>query len=169
MIVTQNTATTQLFENLNGNSKIWIYTSNLPLKEAVVEDLNRKIEVFTKQWTAHDVALKANGTVLLNRFIVLAVDESQTNASGCSIDKSVHFIKEIEQQFGIQLFDRLTIFYRLENQMKSFHFSDLQQKIAINKIRPDTEIFDTTITQLDKMRSKFVIDVKDSWLSKFLN
>lgn len=167
MIATQYTALTQLFENLRENSKVWIYTSNLALNPSVVEDLNQKIEVFAKQWTAHDIALKASGAVLFNQFIVLSVDESQTNASGCSIDKSVHFIQDIEKQLSIQLFDRLTIFYLNEGEMKSFHFGELQAKIERMEISAETEIFDTTITQLDKLRTEFIKKAKDSWLSRY--
>jgi hypothetical protein len=48
---------------------------------------------FCIQWTAHGANLKAYGEVRHHRFIVMIVDETAAGASGCSIDKSIHFIR----------------------------------------------------------------------------
>jgi len=94
------------------NSRVWVYQSDKELTAAQVIELQAALDNFTTGWTAHDNQLKAKGEIRYNRFIVLVVDESQAGASGCSIDKSVHFMKQVEQHFGINLFDRFNLAYR---------------------------------------------------------
>lgn len=156
------------FTDLSPASKVWIYSCDRLLTDAEVILINTLLIDFCKQWTAHNLALKAMGKILFNQFIILAVDESQTIASGCSIDKSVHFIKQIESQFNLSLFDRLTIFYDCDGKIKSFHFNDLTSKVASGIILGTTKIYDTTITQLGFFQKEFIKDASKSWLAKFL-
>ena len=136
------------FETLHQDSKVWIYAADRFLTEEESAKINIQLNEFTKQWTAHDKVLKGAGKILFNRFIILVADESHTNASGCSIDKSVHFIKNLETQFGLSLFDRLIIFYQSNEEIRSFHFNDLIPKIGGGEISVTTKIYDTTITKL---------------------
>src|ERR1700759_2190076 len=94
------------------NSRVWIYQSDKELTDSEVALLQSQLDNFTTGWTAHNNQLKAKAEIRYNRFIILVVDESQAGASGCSIDKSVRFMKDIEQEFGINLFDRFNLAYR---------------------------------------------------------
>ena len=52
--------------------------------------------------------------------------------------------------------------------MKSFHFNDLQNKIASGEISENTLIMDTTITQVGALQSEFVKEAGQSWLARFI-
>ncbi len=39
-------------------------------------------------------------------------DETQAEASGCSIDGSVHFVKELGAEIGVDFFNRMRFSYR---------------------------------------------------------
>lgn len=158
-----------VFKGFEPDSKVWIYSSNRLLSDGESENIDQLLVSFTKEWVSHNVSLKAAGTVLNNRFIVLAVDESIENPGGCSIDKSVHFIKSIETQFGIHLFDRLTIYYQKDGEMKSFHFNELKDKIASGEISDSTKIYDSTIIKLGPLQNEFIKEAGKSWLAKFIN
>ncbi len=161
------TIQSELFKDFHPNSKIWIYTAERVLKPSEIESINTLIFAFTKDWTAHNQALKASGTVMNNRFIILAVDETQANASGCSIDKSIHFIKSIETSYSLNLFNRLSLIYMDREVQKLSALSDLPKKIADGEILKSTLIFDTTLTQLGKFRSEFMKEAGQSWVLKF--
>jgi len=167
MIATLNSEI-DLFKGFNPASKVWIYSSDKSIDDVKAKEIQEKINLFTTQWTAHDIALKATGTVLYNRFIILSVDESQTNASGCSIDKSVHFVKEIENRFDLQLFDRLTIYYFKNEELGSFHLNDILEKVGSGEINRQTKIVDTTLTQLGALRTEFIKEAGKSWLGRFI-
>ena len=163
-----NTSQTEVLKGFNPDSKIWIYSSNRLLTNDETAAIIQQLLEFTKQWTSHNNALKAAGTVLHNRFIVLSADDSIENPGGCSIDKSIHFVQEIEANYGLSLFDRLTIYYQSGIEIKSFHFNDLQNKIASGEISENTLIMDTTITQVGALQSEFVKPAGQSWLARFI-
>ncbi len=100
---------------LADTSRVWIYQSNQAFSAAQAQEIQLKIKAFCKSWVSHSNQLKADGALVHNRFVVLSVDESQAGASGCSIDKSVHFIKGIEQTFGVNMFDRMLFAYQNQN------------------------------------------------------
>ena len=60
--------------------------------------------------------------VIFNRFLVVFVDEKIAQASGCSIDKSVHFVKQLEDEFHINFFDRTLIAYKEGNEIQTKSF-----------------------------------------------
>ena len=92
-------------------------------------------------------------------------DESVAEVSGCSIDGSVRLIKEIEQAFDLNFFDRLKITYKITNQLVgSFALSqinDLWEKSSINE---DTIVFNNLVQTKGEFETKWEIPLKDSWL-----
>src|SRR5690606_42108525 len=92
--------------------RVWIYQSNRFLKEDEIQRVEQILQEFVAQWTAHGDQLAGSFEIRYGLFILLFVDEQKAMVTGCSIDKSVHLLKKIEQVLGISLFDRLQIAYR---------------------------------------------------------
>jgi hypothetical protein len=93
----------------------------------------------------------------------LIVDETQAGASGCSIDKSVHFMKKVEQQFGINLFDRFNLAYRDGEQVLSLPRHDFEALLKEGKIDKQTIVFNNLVQNLAELHSKWEVPFKDSW------
>lgn len=89
-------------------SKLWIYVAERPLREEEEQWAAQQLNAFTTQWTAHNQALLATSEVFDNQVVVLMVDETRAGASGCSIDKSVHFLEQMGAHIGVDFFDRMT-------------------------------------------------------------
>ena len=51
--------------------------------------------------------LKGSFKILDGYFIIIALDESYTSASGCSIDKCMNFIKSLESVYDVDLLDKI--------------------------------------------------------------
>src|SRR6185295_19961185 len=132
--------------NFSDQSRIWIYLSNRVFTEAEVSELNPLLEQFCIQWTAHGSNLKAHGEVLHHRFIILMVDETTAGASGCSIDKSIHFIQQIEKEFNVQLFNRMIFALKEGEEIQVSNLNDLQKLFDEGMINSETIVFDTVIT-----------------------
>ncbi|MGZ4117532.1 MAG: ABC transporter ATPase, partial [Bacteroidia bacterium] len=103
--------------NMPSDARLWVYQSNTALSDAQVSTIKNEGANFISDWAAHGASLKAAFDVLYDRFIVIAVDEQQAMATGCSIDKSVKFVKELEQKFNLNLFDRMQVAYRKGNEI----------------------------------------------------
>ena len=103
------------FESLPDNSRVWIYQSDREFTTEEALQIEEKGKEFVEHWTAHQQTLMAGFKIFHHIFLVLSADESHNGASGCSIDKSVHFISEIEKEFKVNLFNRLNLVY-LQNE-----------------------------------------------------
>ena len=145
------------------NSRVWIYQSDKELTDAQVIQLQGQMDNFTTGWTAHNNQLKAKAEIRYNRFIVLIVDETQAGASGCSIDKSVNFMKLIEQQFGINLFDRFNLAYRSGSEILSVPRHTFEELLKNGTINNDTIVFNNLAQNLTELENNWEVPFKDSW------
>ncbi|MXV14660.1 ABC transporter ATPase [Hufsiella ginkgonis] len=149
--------------NISENSRVWIYQSNRQLTGPEVKQLEEVLESFTGQWLAHGHPLAAQAAVRYARFIILAVDESRAGATGCSIDKSVNLMKEIETAFSIDLFDRFNIAYRDGEQIASCGRAAFETLIASGKITEDTIVFNNLVQTVKGLNEQWEVPFKESW------
>src|SRR5438874_7690519 len=97
--------------------RIWIYNASRKIEALERPAIELRLKDFIERWAAHNKKLNARYDIRYNRFILLSVDEEQAAASGCSIDESVHFLKELEKDFSLPLFDRLSMLYLKEDKV----------------------------------------------------
>jgi hypothetical protein len=145
------------------NSRVWIYQSDKKLTDELAQQIQQRLDAFATQWTAHNNQLKAKAEIRYNRFLILIVDETQAGASGCSIDKSVHFMQNLEREFNINLFDRFNLAYKQADEVLSLPrhgFEDLLKQGAINT---NTTVYNNLVQNLTELNTKWEVPFKDSW------
>ncbi len=138
--------------------------SSRPFTDLETTEIEIAVNHFAKAWTAHGSNLKASGEVRFNRFIILMVDESHAGASGCSIDKSVHFIKSLEQQFDVEFFNRLLFAWKERDEI---HVSTLSAFPALynnHEITDETIVFDNNVTTKKQFEERWLVILRDSWM-----
>jgi len=145
------------------HSRVWIYQSDKELTDKQASGLLDLLNKFAAEWTAHNHQLKAKAEVRYNRFLILIVDESQAGASGCSIDKSVNFMKHIEQEFGINLFDRFNFAYREGEKILSVPRHQFEELLKSGKINNNTIVFNNLVQDLGQLETKWEVPFKNSW------
>jgi hypothetical protein len=144
-------------------SKVWIYQSNRQFTVAEAEEIQQKLDIFTAQWAAHGHQLNAKAEIPYRFFIVLIVDQDLAPATGCSIDSSVRIIKEIEQTYNVDLFDRFNMAYKLDNEVHVNTKEDFETLISIKKITPQTIVFNNLVQTLAEYQQKWEVPIEDSW------
>jgi hypothetical protein len=159
--------TAPLFD-LADHARVWVYQSNRPFSEREQIVLTSQISGFVQDWAAHGRELLASGGVLLDQFIVLAVDERQAGASGCSIDKSVNFMKELAAQFDVSLFDRLTFTFVKDGQVETAASSDFKRLFTEGVIDGDTLVFDNLVNNVADLRTQWLKPLALSWHKRFV-
>ena len=102
-------------QSMHPESRMWFYGLQQPLTDAQAAVLRELMNDFVGQWKAHGAQLAAAYSLIGNQCLILAVDERQQQATGCSIDKSVHLLMEFGQQYGIDFFNRMLVFTADEN------------------------------------------------------
>ena len=151
---------------MNEQAKIWIYQANKTFSNDQISQLRSMLFDFTNGWTAHNQQLQADFEIKYNRFIILTVDESQAGASGCSIDKSVHLMKQIEQKFNIDLFDRFNIAWKDGEIVKSASREEFEELIKEGVINSETIVFNNLVPTYSAYLNNWEIPFKNSWHSK---
>lgn len=150
--------------DISPEGRVWIYASNRKFSDTECEKITEMGKAFVEQWTAHELPLKAAFILEHNLFLILAADETLNPLSGCGIDKSVAFIRNIESQFNVQLFNRTQIECLINNTAQIVTVSDLQQQ-------PTTGIhfFDKTITNMSEFKNAFVKPIEHAWFYPKIN
>lgn len=145
-------------QNLSPDSKLWLYQTNRALSPTEIVWVKEQLEAFTKEWAAHGNQLTAAGDVLNPYFVALAVDLTQENASGCSIDASVRFLKEMGKELNVDFFNRLKMLVETENGEQALvPFKQISET-------PEDFVFNPLVDRLGDLDEKFKIKV-----ASFLN
>lgn len=140
-----------LFPDLTPDSRIWIYTSDRVLTEEESKRIKDQLALFVQKWSTHGSTMKACSDVLLERFIVIAADENHLAASGCSIDSSVRFIKDIGQEFKINFFDRMKVYAMTSKGIVQVPYHSLKELSGL--------YFDPLIQTLGELRSNWPVSI----------
>ncbi len=152
-------------EDFAGNSRVWVYQSHRLFMLSEALQIEEMLENFVSDWKTHGTPVKGYANLFYGQFIILMADETATGVSGCSTDTSVRLIKEIEQRFGVQLFDRLTLAFQIEWKTQMVPLTQLPYALENGFIKPDTLYFNNTILTKEELATKWLIPLKDSWLA----
>lgn len=147
-------------------SKVWIYQSNRAFKSSEMEYLSKKLSAFTQSWSAHNQQLTAGYEIKYGYFIVLIVDETAAGASGCSIDKSVHLMKEIEQELEINLFDRFQIAWKKADEIIISERTDFEEAINNGLVNNSTIVFNNLVKDYNEYLKAWETPLNNSWHSR---
>lgn len=159
------------------DARVWVFQSKTELSDPEIAAIEKAGIQFINNWTAHGASLKASFDVLYNRFIVISVDEQQATASGCSIDKGIHFVKELEKQFDLVLLDRMQVAYRNGNEIKTCHLNNLLEELissglySENGNKEDANkiiVFNNMVSTKKQFDTEWEINLKQSWQSRVL-
>ena len=150
------------------NNRVWIYLSETVFDEQLELGLKTDIQNFLLGWNAHGKALASDFEIKHNHFIIIKVNEEDYSASGCSIDKQLQFIKEIEKKYDISLLNRLLVAYKKANEVMVIHSSKISQLLADRLINENTLVFNIALSTEGELTNDFEKLLKETWLSKYL-
>ncbi|HET8860782.1 hypothetical protein [Marivirga sp.] len=155
------------FEDLSKSSRLWVYQADRAFNIEEKEFILQNGKAFVASWTAHSKALNASIDVKYNQFIVLAVDESKAPATGCSIDKSVHFIKALENELKINLLDKSKVAFLKNNEVSLVNLPAVKSKVETDEISADVLTFNNMVTRKEDFETNWLIPAGKSWMGRF--
>jgi hypothetical protein len=148
---------------------VWIYQSNRLFSKDEALQVKQLLKQFAANWQSHGAPVKGYGNLFFGQFIVLMADESQTGVSGCSTDTSVHLMKEIEKLFSVDLFNRQSLAFIINDAVQLLTMAQLNAATENNLINGATIYFNNTVTTKKEMLQNWMTPLKDSWLAKRIN
>lgn len=157
------------FETLPENARIWIYQSSRGLSEEELGEIETQLSSFLDSWTAHGSGLKAGFEIKYNRFIIIALDQEQQSATGCSIDASVHFIQSLEKKYGIDLLDKMNVSFKQGSYISYKPLKDFKKMIKDRAVTEKTIVFNNLVANKREYLEHWEVPAAESWHSRFLN
>lgn len=152
-------------EDFSPSSRVWIYQSSrlFFISEALqIEDM---LSEFLEKWNTHGTPVKGYANLLFGQFIVLMADETAAGVSGCSTDSSVRLIKQIEEAFKVDMFNRQNLAFVVKDKIQSIPLAQLNYALENHFISQDTIYFNNLVLDKAAFLSKWMVPVKDSWLA----
>lgn len=156
--------------SLAPQSRVWCFgTSDAP-DEAVMTSMKAALEGFLRTWTAHRADLRAGFEWIHDRFLVIAVDESQTGASGCSIDALTTHVRRLESMAEIDILDASPVWYRDgSGRIARMTRDEFRAAAAEGAVDGETRVFDLTVDRLEDVTSgSWEVEASRSWHSRLL-
>ena len=158
----------QSFNSMPGYSRLWIYQANRFFSAQESKQLEEGLKKLCDQWSAHQVPLSTSFSIQYKLFAILAVDENQSGASGCSIDSSVHFLKGLQQSLGLDFFDRTQVAFMDGDVVTLQPVKGLKTLFENQTLTGNSITFNILATTKSDWVKNSKIKVKDSWLNKYL-
>ncbi len=155
--------TYKILSDFSSDLRIWNYIASRKLSASEVNLILTKGQDFANSWLVHGAPLKAKVKVYDSAIISIMVDNSVAGASGCSIDKSVKFIQELESELGLELMDRMKFAY---TQGQEINIGDCRKLDDIN-LDEKTLIFNHLSDNRQAFEQAWQ-PLNDSWLARML-
>jgi hypothetical protein len=153
----------------NDASRVWIYQSSRLFFISEALQIEEMMEEFVQSWKSHGAPVKGYANILFGQFIIIMADETAISVGGCSTDSSVRLIKEIEQKFNVQLFDRQTLAFFVKEKIQLLPISQLNYAANNDFLNADTLYFNNIVLTKKELLENWIIPIKESWLAKRIN
>jgi hypothetical protein len=152
---------------MSKDSRIWIYQSNRKFIVSELEELNSKTVAFLNSWASHGSEMLCSYQIKYDRFIIIALDESKTSASGCSIDSCVHFIQGLEKTFEVLLLDKMNVAFKQGEYITYKSIQDFKKLVSNKSVSKKTIVYNNLVVDIDDFNSNWEVPASDSWHSRF--
>jgi hypothetical protein len=152
-------------QEFDDNSRVWVYQSNRAFSVSESLEIENLLQDFSKEWCSHGDKVNGYANLFFGQFIIIMADESNLTVGGCSTDSSVRLIKNIAQDYNVDLLDRLMLAFIIKERIQLIPLEDLNLAIENNSVNLDTLYFNNTILTKKELLNKWIIPVKDSWLA----
>lgn len=156
------------FNLLPPNAKVWIYQSDSNLSSKDVELIEKEVKLFLNNWSSHNKEIESSYEIRYNRFLIIGLNENINSASGCSIDKSLNFIKNLQSILKVNFLNRLDVAYKIGNEINSISLSEFQNMIRENKLSKDSIVYNNMIDTKKLYLNNWETTIENSWHKKFL-
>jgi hypothetical protein len=147
--------------SLSDDARIWIFGVSPALDAAKRARMLDQVDLFLRDWAAHNVPVTSAREILHDSFLVIAVDKT-SETSGCSIDRMFGLLRLLERELGVAILDPQRVFVRDRGAMTRDEFR--------NTASPDTVVFDTLAERLGDVRGgRWERRAGESWHAKLLS
>jgi hypothetical protein len=133
------------------NARLWFYNVPRKLTNEEVADFEGLRATFIEGWNTHGRSNQGDVWLIEGQLLVVIGWNEFEPISGCSIDKSVAFIRSLEERFQVDLMDRMWVYFQRNGLWESAKIHQFWALRKANEIGDQTLVLDTTITEFSQM------------------
>lgn len=155
------------FENLPEESKIWIYQSNRKFSDIEISEIETDLLEFISNWTSHGSEIEASFTTRYSRFVIIAANQNVQQPTGCSIDKSVEFIQNLEQKYNVDLLDKMNVTFKVGEHIAHKPLIEFKKMAKEKAVSENTIVFNNLVNTIEEFNNDWEIPAIESWHNRF--
>jgi len=154
--------------NMAGTSRVWIFQSSTLMEGEIKRSIEQSFQEFLAGWAAHGSSLAAGFEIVHDRFLVLAVDESVAMATGCSIDKMMKLVQHVDDEFHLDLLNRMKVAYIDNENVVECDVNSFREMLEAGTANAQTRVFNNLVQSLAEYRAGWETTVAQSWHANLL-
>jgi hypothetical protein len=151
-------------DHISDNAYTWVFGISPRLDATKEAALLRAVDSFLAQWAAHGQPITSAREVRDGSFLIIAA-ESDSERSGCSIDRLFGTLRKLESELGVSIVDANRVFYRgSDGRIEAASRDAFGRQGSLR-----TPVFDTTAESLGEIRSgRWERPAAESWHRQLL-
>lgn len=152
------------FEQMPDDARLWVFGSQAPLDDVDGPRLLGAVDLYLATWKAHGAPLTCARELRHEHFLVVAVDERASGASGCSVDGLFRVLQEIERGIGTSMVGGGLVFFRDDaGFVHGCTRAEFTHMGAMGEVRASTMVFDSALTTVGEYRAAFEKPASEGW------
>lgn len=152
------------FSSLPDDARVWVFGAAKQLDPEAESLLLETVDDYLGDWCAHGSPLTVGREWRDRRFLAIAVDQRDENASGCSLDALFRLIRGLEPRLGTPLLGNSRVYFRTRD--GAIEATDRPGFAALageGRIRPESRVFDLSVQTAGDWRNHFEADAANTW------
>jgi hypothetical protein len=155
------------FASLPDSARLWVLATARSLSKDEVPALLDGVDLFLEAWLSHKRMVRAARELRYDRFLLVGVDETDVDLSGCSIDSLRHGMEELGARLGVAWTESPAVVYREENEIRSVSRDVFRERVRAGAVEGGTIVFDNIIGTVGALRAgRWEIPMRESWHSR---
>lgn len=152
------------FSSLPEDARVWIFGSAEELAPDDAATLLTRVDEYLEDWRAHGSPLTVAREWRENRFLTIGVDQSEENASGCSLDALFRVLQGLEKRIGTSLLGNSRVYYRSGGgSIQASDRAGFAGQAEKGSIDGDTRVFDLSVQNVGEWKEHFETSAANSW------
>ena len=121
-----------ILAHFSPTSRVWIFIGKRQLDATENAWASEQLLAFTQTWQTHGKQMNASGFVFEGYALVIVANEEGVKASGCSMDKINHQIRQMGSALGIDYFERMNTLVFENNTWQLTTFSPTETRRTVS-------------------------------------
>ncbi|HEY5220454.1 MAG TPA: hypothetical protein VIJ16_11630 [Gemmatimonadaceae bacterium] len=157
------------FSSLPPRARVWVFACDRSLTHDESQSLLAQVDPYLAQWKAHGAPLLSAREWGDDRFLVVGIDPTAEQASGCSIDDLFRRLRDVGVSLGTQMLGSGRVFYRdARGTVQSVSRAEFSARAARGDVTSDTTVFDTSVIVAEDWRERFERRAGEAWTAELL-